>query len=861
MEREIAIHSSIQHPNIVDFYAAFEDEQRIYLVLEFAAGGDLFDIVKLKGGRIIESEVALLVIKPYLAALAYLHSKGIIHRDIKPENTVFTSDNVLKVTDFGLAVNQREERPVTRLGTLDYMSPEVIVCPDKHYPGDNKHRLDLTYNESVDAWAMGVLAFELIVGRSPFGMSDRESTIHAITHSQPSFPSWTSKGSQSFICMALDKSPATRAPIIRLMHHPWILSFESGHIQTHTQQRKQYQPPQQQQQQPTLISLLHNSSLNRSSPLSSTSFSARTNPSLQQLMQSFNEPLAATAAAAGGNSASDIFDPASASYYQPHLGGINLTLGLNPPKAPHQQLSTSAKRSLSKKKHHHQRSNTLGSGNMLQLGFEAGHQGSPATSQHHVPQGSAPHQHQHQHWVLWADSLVIGAEASVARIDSSGGGNALELRDLSRSSFPSHVLDNSGPSFSRSLSQSSKRRVPDDEDLDFDDLAARASLLLSEGRRCSGELTSKDFNAHSHGSLPSSLIASPSGKFPSGGQSHFFSNLNPFGSRQSSPSSPSLPGPGNSPFSNASTKGSRLGRSCKVHRSQPGIDSLTLATSGSLPLANDAASASSHHALMYTPPTLDVAMMDEDRSSSDLIAVAAAAEWRRGDSLLPYGSVASGSDLNVYNSRGHTTDPWSSNRTSSQSNLSERPSLSGGLRRLVRSNTSARTSNSQMSCINQALASTNLDGSWSPTVDSSQHQVPSPQRQSCNGLNNNYVSGGFAGTRSSNPSLPLPYIAETEAAATDGNHEPNKQSILNLFKSKSSKAAAVETSAQRPSIFETFGRKPEDPQQQQITSHHLYAEPHPVSNPDNTHSQGSVMNEDMDSDELPDTHTLALLAQ
>ena len=137
VEREIAIHCSIQHPHIVDFYAAFEDEQRIYLVMEFAAGGDLFDIVKQKGGRLAESEVALLVIKPYLSALAYLHSIGIIHRDIKPENTVFTTNNVLKVTDFGLAVNQRLERPVTRLGTLDYMVslyPSNSLIDPEPYP-------------------------------------------------------------------------------------------------------------------------------------------------------------------------------------------------------------------------------------------------------------------------------------------------------------------------------------------------------------------------------------------------------------------------------------------------------------------------------------------------------------------------------------------------------------------------------------------------------------------------------------------------------------------------------------------------------------------------------------------------------
>ena len=59
---------------------------------------------------------------------------------------------------------------MTRLGTLDYMAPEVLRCPDKQMPGDNKERGELEYTTAVDAWALGVLAFELIVGRPPFGM-------------------------------------------------------------------------------------------------------------------------------------------------------------------------------------------------------------------------------------------------------------------------------------------------------------------------------------------------------------------------------------------------------------------------------------------------------------------------------------------------------------------------------------------------------------------------------------------------------------------------------------------------------------------------------------------------------------------
>lgn len=68
-----------------------------------------------------------------------LAPQGIIHRDIKPENMLLTADGDMKLSDFGLAINAREERPVTRAGTLDYMSPEVLKCPDKRLPEENKN--------------------------------------------------------------------------------------------------------------------------------------------------------------------------------------------------------------------------------------------------------------------------------------------------------------------------------------------------------------------------------------------------------------------------------------------------------------------------------------------------------------------------------------------------------------------------------------------------------------------------------------------------------------------------------------------------------------------------------------------------
>lgn len=105
---------------------------------------------------------------------------------------------------------------------------QVLRCPDKQLPDDNKDRTDLVYNEAVDAWAVGVLAAELIVGRPPFGMADRESTMRAISQGLPLIPDWVSSGAASFIALALDKSPATRAPVGRLLQHPWITMHVRG---------------------------------------------------------------------------------------------------------------------------------------------------------------------------------------------------------------------------------------------------------------------------------------------------------------------------------------------------------------------------------------------------------------------------------------------------------------------------------------------------------------------------------------------------------------------------------------------------------------------------------------------------------
>ena len=105
-------------------------------------------------------------------ALGKLHALKVIHRDISPFNVMRTPGGVIKLADFGLSVCTSEENPVTRAGTLDYMAPEVLVCPLKRLPTDYKKREDLSYTAKVDSWSLGVLAFELLTGKPPFSHKD-----------------------------------------------------------------------------------------------------------------------------------------------------------------------------------------------------------------------------------------------------------------------------------------------------------------------------------------------------------------------------------------------------------------------------------------------------------------------------------------------------------------------------------------------------------------------------------------------------------------------------------------------------------------------------------------------------------------
>lgn len=221
LDREVRLHSSLQHENIVDLIATFTQADFRILVQSYAEGGDLYNHLRKQRVRMGEKKLVQMVLKPCLSALMYLHSKNIVHRDIKPENLLLDK-GVIKLADFGLSINLSEENAVTRAGTLDYMAPEVLVCPLKRLPTDYKDMPNLAYSAKVDSWSMGVLAYELMTGHSPYQQRDETALLFAINNQPIRFSSGMTAMARDWLLRAFDKNAGTRASIGELLNHPWI---------------------------------------------------------------------------------------------------------------------------------------------------------------------------------------------------------------------------------------------------------------------------------------------------------------------------------------------------------------------------------------------------------------------------------------------------------------------------------------------------------------------------------------------------------------------------------------------------------------------------------------------------------------
>ncbi|XP_055718566.1 ribosomal protein S6 kinase alpha-1-like isoform X1 [Salvelinus fontinalis] len=194
MERDIL--ADVNHPFVVKLHYAFQTEGKLYLILDFLRGGDLFTRLS-KEVMFTEEDV-----KFYLAELAlgldHLHSLGIIYRDLKPENILLDEEGHIKLTDFGLckeAVDQ-EKKAYSFCGTVEYMAPEVV----------NRQG----HIQSADWWSFGVLMFEMLTGSLPFQGKDRKETMNLILKARLGMPQFLSTEAQSLLRALFKRNPTNR---------------------------------------------------------------------------------------------------------------------------------------------------------------------------------------------------------------------------------------------------------------------------------------------------------------------------------------------------------------------------------------------------------------------------------------------------------------------------------------------------------------------------------------------------------------------------------------------------------------------------------------------------------------------------
>ncbi|NWW81472.1 KS6A3 kinase, partial [Climacteris rufus] len=194
MERDILV--EVNHPFIVKLHYAFQTEGKLYLILDFLRGGDLFTRLS-KEVMFTEDDV-----KFYLAELAlaldHLHSLGIIYRDLKPENILLDEEGHIKLTDFGLSKESidHEKKAYSFCGTVEYMAPEVV----------NRRG----HTQSADWWSFGVLMFEMLTGTLPFQGKDRKETMTMILKAKLGMPQFLSPEAQSLLRMLFKRNPANR---------------------------------------------------------------------------------------------------------------------------------------------------------------------------------------------------------------------------------------------------------------------------------------------------------------------------------------------------------------------------------------------------------------------------------------------------------------------------------------------------------------------------------------------------------------------------------------------------------------------------------------------------------------------------
>ncbi|XP_077782812.1 cGMP-dependent protein kinase 1-like isoform X1 [Podarcis muralis] len=202
-------------PFIVRLFATFRDSRHVYLLLEFCQGGELW--AKLREARCFSEPVAVFCSACVVEALDYLHAQGVVYRDLKPENLMLDAKGYVKLVDFGFAkALRRGEKTYSFCGTPEYLAPEIL-----------RHE---GHDFAVDFWTLGVLIFEMLVGRPPFHSAEPQKIYSKIMDGIFSFPVFVSESACSLVAKLCRRRPGQRlgntsSGIRGIRKHRWFSSL------------------------------------------------------------------------------------------------------------------------------------------------------------------------------------------------------------------------------------------------------------------------------------------------------------------------------------------------------------------------------------------------------------------------------------------------------------------------------------------------------------------------------------------------------------------------------------------------------------------------------------------------------------
>lgn len=228
---ETSLHKHVGlHRNIIEFYDKGEDAAWLWIAMELAEGGDLFDKIEADSG--VAEDIAHVYFTQLVNGMAYMHSRGVAHRDIKPENMLLTANGELKIADFGMATlfeyQGKRKNAITLCGSPPYVAPEVLSCSKQGSSEAKGYKADM-----ADIWSCGVVLFVLLAGNTPWARPVEEvdeygrpnefmEYVHC--HGKPQDELWESLPTEvlSLLRGMMRVQPGTRFNLNEVRRHPWF---------------------------------------------------------------------------------------------------------------------------------------------------------------------------------------------------------------------------------------------------------------------------------------------------------------------------------------------------------------------------------------------------------------------------------------------------------------------------------------------------------------------------------------------------------------------------------------------------------------------------------------------------------------